>query len=123
MWALAACVPEAGAGRTVVFAAECWSSTLTQNPKTVSVQEQTTPASEQSRAARNSSVAGDLRLHEFQSRIFRNTRMLRVWLPPGYDDPENEGRHYPVFYLNDGQNLFDRATAFIGVEWQVDETA
>jgi len=70
----------------------------------------------------NSWVAGDLRLHEFYSRVFYNTRMLRVWLPPGYDDAENEGRKYPVFYLNDGQNLFDRATAFAGVEWQVDET-
>lgn len=71
----------------------------------------------------NPSVVGELVLHEFPSRIFGNTRMLRVWLPPGYHDPENKDRHYPVFYLNDGQNLFDRATAFIGVEWQVDETA
>jgi len=71
----------------------------------------------------NDSVTGDLRLHEFHSRIFRNTRMLRVWLPPRYDAPGNETRHYPVLYLNDGQNLFDRATAFAGVEWQVDETA
>jgi predicted alpha/beta superfamily hydrolase len=69
----------------------------------------------------NPSVVGDLILHEFQSRIFRNTRMLRVWLPPAYHDPENKDRHYPVFYLNDGQNLFDRATAFAGVEWQADE--
>ena len=30
---------------------------------------------------------------------------------------------YPVFYLNDGQNLFDPATAFAGVHWQVGETA
>ena len=71
----------------------------------------------------NQSVTGDLRLHEFRSRIFRNTRMLRVWLPPRYDTPDNSARHYPVLYLNDGQNLFDRATAFAGVEWQVDETA
>jgi predicted alpha/beta superfamily hydrolase len=71
----------------------------------------------------NQSVTGDLRLHEFRSSIFRNTRMLRVWLPPRYDAPENATRHYPVLYLNDGQNLFDRATAFAGVEWQVDETA
>jgi enterochelin esterase-like enzyme len=70
-----------------------------------------------------SSVVGDLRLHEFSSRIYRNTRLLRVWLPPNYDAAENATRHYPVFYLNDGQNLFDRATAFGGVEWQVDETA
>ena len=70
-----------------------------------------------------SPVVGDLHLHEFSSRVYRNTRMLRVWLPPDYDSPENAARHYPVFYLNDGQNLFDPATAFGGVEWQVDETA
>jgi predicted alpha/beta superfamily hydrolase len=68
-------------------------------------------------------AAGQLRLHEFQSGIFRNTRLLRVWVPPGYDQPENNSRHYPVFYLNDGQNLFDPATAYIGVDWQVDEAA
>jgi predicted alpha/beta superfamily hydrolase len=68
-------------------------------------------------------AAGDLRLHEFQSRIFRNTRFLRVWLPPGYDQNENSGRRYPVLYLNDGQNLFENSTSFTGVEWQVDETA
>jgi enterochelin esterase-like enzyme len=68
-------------------------------------------------------ATGDLRLHQFRSRVFRNTRFLRVWLPPGYDDAENAGRHYPVFYLNDGQNLFEPATSFNGVEWQVDETA
>jgi predicted alpha/beta superfamily hydrolase len=68
-------------------------------------------------------LAGELWLHELQSRIFRNTRMLRVWLPPGYSAPENQDRHYPVFYLNDGQNLFDPATAYIGVDWQADEAA
>ncbi len=71
----------------------------------------------------SSAVGGELRLHEFQSRIFRNTRLLRVWLPPGYSQAENDGRYYPVFYLNDGQNLFDPTTAYIGVDWQVDETA
>ena len=49
--------------------------------------------------------------------------MLRVWLPPGYNQTQNEGRRYPVFYLNDGQNLFDPATAYIGVDWQADEAA
>lgn len=71
----------------------------------------------------NDSVTGDLRLREFHSRAFHNARMLRIWLPPGYDAPENSTRQYPVLYLNDGQNLFDRATAFGGAEWQVDETA
>jgi predicted alpha/beta superfamily hydrolase len=68
-------------------------------------------------------ATGDLRLHEFHSRIFHNTRFLRIWLPPGYDDSRNAGRRYPVFYLNDGQNLFESATSFTGIEWQVDETA
>ena len=72
---------------------------------------------------RAESATGDLRLHEFRSRVFHNTRFLRVWLPPGYDDPQNAGRRYPVFYLNDGQNLFEPATSFNGVEWQVDETS
>jgi enterochelin esterase-like enzyme len=72
---------------------------------------------------RATGATGDLRLHEFRSRVFRNTRYLRIWLPPGYDDAENGGRRYPVLYLNDGQNLFETATAFAGVEWQVDETA
>src|ERR1700691_4514739 len=70
-----------------------------------------------------SGAAGDLRLHQFHSRIFRNTRFLRIWLPPGYDDTGNGGRRYPVLYLNDGQNLFEAATSFTGIEWQVDETA
>jgi predicted alpha/beta superfamily hydrolase len=72
---------------------------------------------------RAESATGDLRLHELHSRIFHNTRFLRVWLPPGYDDPQNSARVYPVFYLNDGQNLFESATSFNGVEWGVDETA
>lgn len=68
-------------------------------------------------------AVGDLRLHAFRSRVFRNQRLLRVWLPPGYDDAENSENFYPVLYLNDGQNLFEASSAFAGVEWQVDETA
>ncbi len=72
---------------------------------------------------RAGSATGDLRIHEFKSSIFHNTRFIRVWLPPGYDETSNQGRRYPVLYLNDGQNLFESATSFTGVEWQVDETA
>jgi len=77
----------------------------------------------QSSSPTEASVAGELVLHEFSSRVFRNRRMLRVWLPPRYHAEENQSRRYPVFYLNDGQNLFDPATAFAGVDWRVDETA
>ena len=64
---------------------------------------------------------GNLWLHELNSRIFGNTRLVRVWLPPDYDGWGVT--RYPVLYLNDGQNLFDAATAFAGVHWQVGETA
>jgi predicted alpha/beta superfamily hydrolase len=65
--------------------------------------------------------AGNLWLHELNSGIFGNTRLVRVWLPPDYDGWG--ATRYPVLYLNDGQNLFDPATAFGGVPWQVGETA
>src|ERR1700746_2109695 len=79
--------------------------------------------STQSPAATSAALLGELRLHEFSSRIFRNKRLLRVWVPPGYDHPGNSGRRYPVFYLNDGQNLFDPATSFTHIEWQVGKSA
>jgi predicted alpha/beta superfamily hydrolase len=72
---------------------------------------------------RGETATGDLRIHAFHSRIYRNDRFLRVWVPPGYEGAENAARQYPVLYLNDGQNLFEPATSFNGVEWQVDETA
>lgn len=74
--------------------------------------------------ATHCSVVGDLELRPFTSAVFHNTRMLRVWLPPGYKSSENHDRHYPVLYLNDGQDLFDACTSvFNAQEWQVDETA
>jgi predicted alpha/beta superfamily hydrolase len=73
------------------------------------------------RAAALPVSTGNLWLHELPSRIFGNTRLLRVWLPPDYDGWG--ATRYPVLYLNDGQNLFDPATAFAGVHWQVGETA
>jgi predicted alpha/beta superfamily hydrolase len=50
------------------------------------------------------------------------TRDLLVWLPPGYDAPENAGRSYPVLYMMDGQNIFEALPGLPG-EWGVDETA
>jgi predicted alpha/beta superfamily hydrolase len=82
-----------------------------------------TIANENPHAIHASGATGDLRLHEFSSRIFRNARFLRVWLPPGYDDPGNANKYYPVLYLNDGQNLFESVSSFTGIEWQADETA
>jgi predicted alpha/beta superfamily hydrolase len=69
-----------------------------------------------------STLTGNFRLHsEFPSTFLKHKRDVLVLLPPNYDT-ETE-RHYPVLYVQDGQNLFDAATAFGGNEWHVDETA
>lgn len=64
---------------------------------------------------------GRLRYHlRFESRYLSTSRNLIVYVPPGYD--ESDWR-CPVLYLQDGQNLFDPATAFAGMDWRVDMTA
>ena len=72
---------------------------------------------------RTHTLTGDIRVHKnFHSKILNNDRDVLVYLPPDYQAQTKE--RYPVFYLNDGQNLFDGATSFIpGQEWRVDETA
>jgi predicted alpha/beta superfamily hydrolase len=68
-------------------------------------------------------LTGNFQRHaRFHSNFLPDDREVMVYLPPGYDGEPS--RHYPVLYLNDGQNLFDGATSFIpGEEWHVDETA
>src|SRR3982751_2466028 len=69
-----------------------------------------------------STLTGNIEAHRgFRSKILGNRRDILVYLPPGYRRLST--RHYPVLYLHDGQNVFDAATAFGGVEWGVDETA
>jgi enterochelin esterase-like enzyme len=43
---------------------------------------------------------------QLKSKVFNNTRTIRVLLPPGYFDKQNENILYPVLYLNDGVTLF-----------------
>ncbi|MGV6815419.1 MAG: alpha/beta hydrolase [Phycisphaerales bacterium] len=50
------------------------------------------------------------------------TRDLQIWTPPGYNDPENAEKTYPVLYMFDGQNLFEHLPGVPG-EWHADETA
>lgn len=42
-----------------------------------------------------------------------------VWLPADYD--RDATRNFPVIYMHDGQNLFDKKLAGYGHEWQMDE--
>jgi len=70
-----------------------------------------------------STVVGDLHIEHLQSKQYGDTRTLRVWLPPGYDEPANATKKYPVLYLFDGQTAFDDCTSFSGEhELRVDET-
>src|SRR5271157_3020823 len=80
-----------------------------------------TSSAAQAAAAKEHTVLGVLEITPFTSKIFHNTRMLRVWLPANYGSPFNAHRSYPVLYMQDGQNLFDDATSDAG-EWHVDET-
>jgi predicted alpha/beta superfamily hydrolase len=66
------------------------------------------------------SVVGDLRVaRAVYSPQLDNTRDIFVWLPPTYT--HDSTRRYPVIYMHDAQNLFDRYTSYVG-EWGVDET-
>jgi predicted alpha/beta superfamily hydrolase len=53
---------------------------------------------------------------------FIKPRDLLVWLPPGYDDAANAKRTYPVLYMQDGQNIFEKLPG-LPAEWGADETA
>src|SRR5258708_19648099 len=66
-------------------------------------------------------ITRDVRLHEdFHSRFLEHDRSIVVYLPPGYH--ADSADRYPVLYLHDGQNIFDRATSF-GEEGHADESA
>ena len=70
----------------------------------------------------NHTLTGNIQQHpQFKSRILRNERDVLVYLPPGYR--RSPRRRYPVLYLHDGQNVFDAATSYAGVEWGADESA
>lgn len=42
-----------------------------------------------------------------------------VWLPPEYETAPD--KRFPVLYMHDGQNLFDRELTKFNQEWQIDE--
>lgn len=56
---------------------------------------------------------------EIDSKILGRKHLLRVYLPPGYD--ENTFESFPTLYMQDGKNLFFPEEAFLGNEWHVDE--
>lgn len=78
------------------------------------------PSLQQQRVHTPSTLTGHFRSHrQVRSRFLEQSRDVLVYLPPDYE--QNLTRRYPVLYMHDGNNLFDRRTAFGGQEWQVDE--
>lgn len=68
---------------------------------------------------REHTVEGAVRItRDIFSPQLNNSRDILIYLPPSYHDSD---RHFPVLYMQDGQNLFDANTSFSG-EWRVDET-
>ncbi len=69
-----------------------------------------------------STVTGALELLPLKSGVYGDERLLRVWLPAGYASSQPSRTRYPVLYLADEQDLFDRCTTRPGQdEWHVDE--
>ncbi|MDX1762177.1 MAG: alpha/beta hydrolase-fold protein [Christiangramia sp.] len=54
---------------------------------------------------------------EFKSKKLDTLKKIWIYLPENYKQSDKK---YPVFYMHDAQNLFDRQTSFVG-EWKVDE--
>ncbi len=82
------------------------------------------PGGEQNREPVADELASNPRyiVTDFHSEILPDDRAVSVYLPPQY--LEQEDRRFPVFYLQDGQNLFDGRTSYIaGKTWNANTTA
>jgi len=64
-------------------------------------------------------VVGHMKIIEsFPMPQFDTTRRIWIYLPPNYYESK---KSYPVLYMHDGQNLFDKITSYAG-EWQIDNS-
>src|SRR5262245_37261714 len=61
---------------------------------------------------------GTVRRHQQFASHYVAPRHVEVWEPPDYQDTPS--RRFPVIYMQDGQNLFDPQTSFLGVDWGID---
>jgi len=65
-------------------------------------------------------IVGETRYHrDLASSRLKHQRDILVWLPPSYS--HDSRKRFPVLYMQDGQNLMDPATAFLGRDWHIDE--
>lgn len=67
----------------------------------------------------NHTITGDVRIYEaFPIPQLQTERRVWIYLPKSYREGD---RSYPVYYMQDGQNVFNQVTSW-GTEWGVDET-
>jgi predicted alpha/beta superfamily hydrolase len=66
-------------------------------------------------------VTGKIVYHRKLKKEGLKDRDAIVWLPPGYESDID--KFYPVYYMHDGQNMFDPKTSAFGIDWQMDEAA
>lgn len=98
----------------------CQAATPASLPVSAPIQRQSTAAAVQ--IPQGGTLSGSFRLHpQLASRHVGPRRDVLVWLPPGYESQPQQ--RYPVLYMHDGNNLFDRRSSFGGSEWEVDERA
>ena len=48
-----------------------------------------------------STVTGKLEIVPFESKVYSDKRLMRVWLPTGYTSSKASTKRYPVLYLFD----------------------
>ncbi|WP_228850990.1 alpha/beta hydrolase [Aegicerativicinus sediminis] len=64
-----------------------------------------------------STVSQNVSNFELYAPQLKINKKIWVYLPADY---QNSRKRYPVIYMHDGQNLFDRETSYAG-EWKIDE--
>ena len=68
--------------------------------------------------AQQSTASASVSTFTIQSPQLDVSKKIWVYLPYNY---ATSAKKYPVIYMHDGQNLFDKSTSYSG-EWRVDET-
>jgi alpha-glucosidase len=68
--------------------------------------------------AQESTASENVTTFELFSAELNVTKKIWVYLPKNY---VSTNKKYPVIYMHDAQNLFDKKTSYAG-EWEVDET-
>ncbi len=66
-----------------------------------------------------STRVGHIEIHDVYMTSLQQNRKIWIYLPPDY---ASSVKSYPVLYMYDAQNLFDRKSAPFDQEWRVDES-